>query len=167
MTKILVFTFLLCLYFSTVFGQTQKLILTTEQNNNWLDSLEKYLLDKQLFTINTRLLSDTNVFVKQSYPDRIKVIDSLGNRVYGYGKPTLIIDGHSMIIDNKTETSKIIGLTKLLTNHFIKNMSVLSSNDPATMAIYGSAGMSGIIVMKLTKKKYLKKFRRLNLKHNY
>ena len=62
--------------------------------------------DQQLMTIKTRLLSDTNVFVRQSYPDRIRVSDSLGGRVYGDGKPTLIFDGYQMIINNKSLTIK-------------------------------------------------------------
>ena len=159
--------FLLCIFSSTVYGQAEKLILTNEQNNKWLDSLKILPLEKKLTTIKERLLADTNVFVKQSYPDRIKVIDSLGDRVYGDSKPTLIIGGYAIIIDNKTKTSKVINLTKLLTMKFIKTIKVLSPNDPAASALYGSASLSGIIVMTLTKKKYLKKFTQLKLKPNY
>ena len=72
-----------------------------------------------------------------------------------------------MIIDNKTETFKIKVLTELLTIEYVKSIHILSPNDPATTAIYGSAGLSGIIVMTLTKKKYLKKFLRLKLNANY
>lgn len=167
MTKILSLTFLLCLLLSSVFGQTQHLILTTEQNGKWVDRLKKLPLDQQLSKIKDRLLSDTNVFVRQSYPDRIKVTDSLGNRVYGDGKPTLIIGGYAMIIDNKTQTNKIVSLTKLLTQTYVKETFILSPNDPAATALYGSAGQFGIIVMTVTKKKYAKLFKRLELKPNY
>jgi uncharacterized membrane protein YuzA (DUF378 family) len=166
MTKIFRLFFLFCLISSIAFGQTQTLILTREQNTKWLDSLKTLALDQQLITIKDRLLSDTSVFVRQFYNDRIRVVDPIGSKVYGDGKPTLVIGGYPMIIDNKTETPKIIGLTKLLTNDFIKNINILSPNDPATTAIYGIAGMSGIIVMTLTKKKHLKKFRKLNLQSN-
>ena len=167
MKYILGIIILFCLTVASVSGQTSNLILTTEQNNKWLDSLKELPLQQQLLTINERLLSDTNIFIRQSYPDRIRVVDQLGNRVYGDAKPFIIIGGYPMIIDNKTETSKIIGLTKLLTNEFIKSISILSPNDPAASAIYGSVAMSGIIVMVLTQKKYLKKFTRLKLKPNY
>lgn len=167
MTKILSLTFLLCIFFPSAFGQTQHLILTTQQNGKWLDSLKKLPLDQQLSTIKDRLFSDTNVFVRQSYPDRIKVTNSLGNRVYGDGKPTLIIGGYAMIIDNKTQPNKIVSLTKLLTQTYIKEIFILSPNDPAATAIYGSAGQFGIIVMTVTKKKYAKIFKRLELKLNY
>jgi hypothetical protein len=167
MTKILSLTFLLCLFFPSAFGQTQHLILTTEQNSKWLDSLKTLPLNQQLLTINNRLLSDTNVFIRQSYPDRIKVTDSLGSRVYGDGKPTLIIGGYAMIIDNKTQTSKVVSLTKLLTPTYIKTIFILSPNNPAATALYGNAGQYGIIVMTVSKKKNVKQFKRLELKPNY
>ena len=154
-------------FFPCVFGQTQNLILSREQNNKWLDSLKTLPLDKQLLTLRERLLSDTNVFFKQYYADRIRVVDSLGHRVYSDGKPTLIISGYPMIIDNKTQTHKIIDLTKLLKNTYINELNVLSPNDPATTALYGSPGQFGIIVMTVTKKKYAKLFKQLKLKANY
>lgn len=159
--------FLFCLTFSCAFGQTQNLILTGEQNNKWLDSLITLPLQQQLVTIKERLFADTNVFMRQSYADRIRVVDQLGNRVYGDAKPTLIIGGNAMIINNKTETFKIKGLTELLTIEYVKSIHILNPNDPATIAIYGSAGLSGMIMMTLTKKKYLKKFLRLKLDANY
>jgi len=166
MTKSLTLFFLIFLSLASALGQKQNLILTTEQNNKWLDSLKIYSLDSQLLTIKDRLLSDTNVFVRQFYNDRIRVTDSLGNRVYGDGKPTLIIGGYPMIIDNGTQNSKIINLTKILTPTYIKEINILSPNDPGTTAIYGSPGRNGIILMTLTKNKYSKSFRRLNLKSN-
>jgi hypothetical protein len=167
MTKILSLTFLLCLFFPSAFGQTEHVILTREQNSKWLDSLKILPLDQQLLTIKDRLLSDTNVFVRQSYPDRIKVTDPLGSRVYGEGKPTLIIGGYAMIIDNKTQTIKIFNLTKLLTPTHIKTIFILSPNDPAATALCGSAGQFGIIVMTVTRKKNVRRFKRLELKPNY
>jgi hypothetical protein len=88
-----IFLFLLFINFQTVLGQTKDLILTKEQNNKWLDSLKTISLDVQLLIIQNRILSDTNVYVRQFYADRINIIDSLGDRIYGDGKPTLIIDG--------------------------------------------------------------------------
>jgi hypothetical protein len=72
-----------------------------------------------------------------------------------------------MIIDNKTQTNKIVSLTKLLTPTYIKTIFILSPNDPAATALYGSAGQFGIIVMTVTKKKNVKHFKRLELKPNY
>jgi hypothetical protein len=159
--------FLLLITFSSVFGQTKNLILTREQNSKWLDSVKTLELEQQLITIKQRLLSDTNVFVKQYYNDRIRVVDQLGNRVYGDGKPTIIISGYVMFIDNKTSAKKIIKLAEILNTTHIKMTTILNDKDPATTALYGSSGLSGIIIMTVTKKKYLKKFRQLKLKPTY
>jgi len=167
MTRILSLTFLFYLLFPSAFGQTQHLILTTEQNSKWLDNLKTLPLDQQLFAIKDRLLSDTNIFIRQNYPDRIMVTDSLGSRVYGDAKPILIIDSYAMIIDNKTQTNKIVSLAKLLTIEFIKTIQVLGPNDPEASSLYGSSSLNGIIFMTLTKKKYLKKLKQLKLKPNY
>jgi hypothetical protein len=149
--------------FFLAYGQGQNLILTREQNNKWLDSLSSFTFDLQLMKIVDRLVTDTNVFVRQFYNHRIKVEEQVGNRVYGDGKPALIIGGYPMIIDNKTAPQKIVDLAKLLNSGFIEKISILSPNDPATTAVYGSSGMSGIIVMELTKSRYLKKFKKLRL----
>jgi hypothetical protein len=158
---------LFCLTFSSAFGQTQNLILTREQNNIWLDSLKILTLAKQLLTIKDRLIADTSVFVRQFHNDRIRVVEQIGNKVYGDGKPLMIIGGYPMIIDNKTETKKIIRLTQLLDTINIKTIFVFSGNDPAMSAIYGNSAQSGIIVMTLTRTKFLNKFRQLKLKPNY
>ena len=165
-TILSIFILLFISTFLSAYGQTQNLIITREQNNKWFDSLKTLTLTQQLVTINYRLLTDTNIFVRQFYNDRIRVIDSLGKRVYGDGKPMLIIGGYVMPIDNKTENKKIIALTQLLDTINIKTVLAMSGNDPAMSAIYGNSAQSGIIVMIITKKKYLKKFRKLKLQSN-
>ncbi|MGG9960727.1 hypothetical protein [Ferruginibacter sp. SUN106] len=157
--------------FSTAFGQLKNLILTREQNNKWMDSVKTLPFDQQLLSIRDRLLADTNVYVRQLYNDRIKtnfkIVDSLGNRKYGDGKPLIIIDDTPFFIDNKTATYKIVKLATLLNQTYIKEVYLVSPNDPAATAIYGYEGRSGIIIMTLTKKKYFKKFKQLQLKPNY
>ena len=165
-TILSIFILLFISTFLSAYGQTQNLKITREQNNKWFDSLKTLTLTQQLVTINYRLLADTNIFVRQFYNDRIRVIDSLGKRVYGDGKPMLIIGGYVMPIDNKTENKKIIALTQLLDTINIKTVLAMSGNDPAMSAIYGNSAQSGIIVMIITKKKYLKKFRKLKLQSN-
>lgn len=168
MKHLIKITILLLFTSAYVFGQTQDLILTKEQNNDWLDNLKTLPLEQQLFTLKNRLLSDTSVFIRQSYPDRrIPVDEQLGTRVHGDAKPVIVIGNYPIIIDNKTETSKIIGLTNLLSGKYISIIHVLSPNDPTTAALYGSASLGGVIIMKLTRKKILKAFKKLALTHNY
>jgi len=157
--------FLFCLTVSSSFGQTQNLILTSEQNNKWLERLTTLPIQEQLGAIKERLLADTNVFIRQYYADRVRVVEHSGNRVYAEAKPTLIIGGYPMRIDNETKTFKIKGLIELLTIEYVKSIHILNPNDPVALAFYGSAGLSGIIVMTLTKKKYLKNFLRIKLNY--
>lgn len=120
-------------------------------------------LDQQLMTINDRLLSDTNIFISQSYTDRIRVTDSVGSRVYGEGKPALIIGGYPICTGNKTQTNKIVKLTQLLKLTNIKSIFIHNSNDSTAVALYGSEAQFGVIVMSVIKKKNIKPFKRLEL----
>jgi hypothetical protein len=167
MTKTLLFSIFFSGLLSIANGQTNNLILTYKQNNDWLDSLSKLSLDKKLTMINERILSDTNIFVKQSYPDRIIVVEQPGSRVHGDVKPTIIVNQNAMIIDNKTPNKKVIALTQLLTANYIADIKVLKATDQATLALYGAAGQSGIIIMRLTNKKSIDKFKKLKLTSNY
>ncbi|GAB2825176.1 hypothetical protein [Ferruginibacter profundus] len=159
------------LVFSTAYGQLKGLILTREQNNKWMDSVKALPFDQQLLNIRNRLLADTNVYLRQLYNDRIKtnfaIVDSLGTRKYGDGKPVMVIDGTPFLIDNQTATHKIVALTALINQTYIKEVYLVSPNDPAASAIYGHEGRNGIIIMTLTKKKYFKKFKQLQLNPDY
>jgi hypothetical protein len=156
---------LLNLLINSTFGQVGNFILTKEQNNKWLDSVKLLSLDNQLEAIKNRLLKDTFVYVQQKYNDRIRVVENIGNKKIGECRPTLIIGGYPMIIENKTKSSKIIQLTKILDKTHIKEIQILSGNDPAMSAIYGNIALDGIIVMSLTKKKYVRKFKKLKLNY--
>jgi hypothetical protein len=154
-------TILIICSFSTTFGQSNELVLTEAQNNKWFDSLSTLSLEGQLTMIKQRILSDTNVFVRKSYADRIKVAEQVGNRVIGNGKPTILVENVAMWIDNETNTKKIIGLAQLLTIDHIKSIDLLKGGDPKAMALYGSVSLNDIILMKLKKKKDFKKFKKL------
>ena len=134
MRKFLKLILLFCLTLQSVFGQTKNLILTREQNSKWIDSIKTIPLVQQLSIIKDRLLADTNVFVKQHYAHTTKVTEQIGDKVYGDGRPIIIIEGNFMAIDNKTQGKKVIGLSQLLNTTYIKAVSILSGNEPATTA---------------------------------
>jgi hypothetical protein len=167
MTNIFRLSILLCLLVSTSLGRAQNPILTKEQNDKWIASLKTLTLDKQLQLIIDRLLLDTNTYVKRNYTDGIKHVDSLGARVECAGKPTLIVGGCPMTIDNKTQTAKVISLTKLLTLQYIGKIVVLGHKDPATIALGGTVGQYGLILVTPTRNKYVRHFKRLGLMPNY
>ena len=66
-------------------------------------------------------------------------------------------------LENEDEKKQILQLTDLLTNQYIKTLTILNPKDTSITAIYGSISRGGIIMLALTKKKYLKKFRRLEI----
>lgn len=143
------------------FGQSGELVLTQAQNEKWFDSLALLPLAWQLQMIKQRLLADTNVFVKRSYPDGIRVKDSLGNRVYGAGKPLLITKKVYLQSDNITDRNKIINLTQLLNMKYIETITLMKGTDPKTTALYGSNAMNGVIFIKTKKKSAEKLFKKL------
>ena len=49
------------------------LILTEEQSDAWISRLELAPIDAQIDLIRDRILLDTNVYVRSSYPDRIRL----------------------------------------------------------------------------------------------
>ena len=98
MKKTLLFSCFFLGLFLTAIGQTDNLILTNKQNEDWVDSLSKLSLDKKLTMINERVLNDTNVFVRHFYSDRIKAEERPSNKVYGDGKPVMIVNQNEMIM---------------------------------------------------------------------
>ncbi len=151
-----------CLCWISFSAQAQQLILTKEQNDAWILDLDALSLTEKLHTIRLRMLSDTNVFVRQFYPDNIKVKDSLRGKVYGYGKPTFVIGGYLFVFENETESSTIKKVAKYLTPTYIDSVIVLSPNDPATVVLYGLSGQSGILLMTMSNRRYSKIFRDLS-----
>lgn len=163
MTKTFLTLLIACCSSLYSFGQPAELILTEQQNEQWFDRLSKAPLSTQLQLISERLLADTNVFVKKSYPDGIRVQDSLGSRAYGVGSPMLLVENVYLGIDNHTDRKKIIKLAQMLHTDAIEAITLMKGTDPQTTALYGSKGWSGVIVMKLKSKKDVKRFRKLEL----
>lgn len=163
MTRIFLAFLIACCSFFCSFGQAPALVLTEAQNRQWLDRVSVSPLGTQLRMIRERLLADTNVYVRTSHPDGIVMKDSLANRVYGDGKPLLMVEDVHLSINNRTETKKIAQLAQLLDTRYIESVTLMKGGDPKTMAIYGSAAWSGVIHLKLKEKKEIKKFRRLGL----
>jgi hypothetical protein len=54
--------FLLVLFFYSVKGQTDNYIITTEQNDLWIDKVENSPLDIQVKMVKARLKNDTAVY---------------------------------------------------------------------------------------------------------
>jgi TonB-dependent SusC/RagA subfamily outer membrane receptor len=140
------------------------LILTKEQNTKWILKLEKEIKPIQLDLIKRRILLDTNIYIRQSYPDRIKFDNEKekGTRTEGYGRLLLVFNGRYFAhINNRTKSKSIIKLADYLTDNRIKSISIVK--DTQARAIYGSRAVCGAILLTTKKKSTFKQIKAINL----
>jgi TonB-dependent SusC/RagA subfamily outer membrane receptor len=142
-------------------SNADSLIITYQQNNSWLDNVAKLELKDQLKEIKKRILSDTNIYVRQSFTDRIKIEDQYKNekRVQGQCKPIFIVEGQPVYITNGTDNRNIIALTKFLKADNIKKINIL--RDQTALAIYGSRAACGVLLISLKNKRTIKKIKNI------
>jgi hypothetical protein len=147
------------LFFIThfVLGQAPvNLILTWEQNEKWISEIKKAHTDRRLDFLRERILLDTNVYVKSSAPDRIKLADESqnGKKLESFCRPLIILNGqcenHYLNISNQTEIESIQLLASFLTIDNIEKIAI-HTGDKA-MSIYGSRAAAGVFVLVVRKK---------------
>jgi TonB-dependent SusC/RagA subfamily outer membrane receptor len=140
------------------------LILTKEQSENWIFKFEKESKSGQLELTRKRLLLDTNIYINQSTPDRIKIDNEKlkGKRTAGYCRLVLFFNqDYFTNIDNRTKNSSIIKLTHLLTDKEIQTVSIVK--EPQATSIYGSRASCGVILLTTKGKQILKRIKEINL----
>jgi len=132
------------------------LILTESQNDRWFLTLKEKVKSEQLSLIRNRILLDTNVYIRQSYPDRIRIDaeKDRGVRKDGFCKPVLIFNHQGVYISNRTKSKSVLELSRLLTDDKIINVSAMK--DGNTTAIYGTRGACGVILFATRNKKIFK-----------
>jgi len=138
------------------------LVLTKEQNEKWISTLEKELKSKQLDLIRERILLDTNTYVRLSYPDRLKIDNAklLSKRTEAYGRPLLVFNqSYSIDINNSTKNESILQLSYLLTGKRIKTISILKG--PQATALYGSRAENGVILLTTMDKRTFEQIKRV------
>jgi TonB-dependent SusC/RagA subfamily outer membrane receptor len=141
------------------------LVLTKEQNENWILKLEKEAPKyRQLELIRRRILLDTNIYVNQYFADRLKIDnDKLrGTRTEAYGRPLLVFNQlYAADIGNGTRSESIMELSELLTDDRIKSISILKGNQAA--AIYGTRANNGVILLTTKNKRTLEEIKKIKL----
>jgi hypothetical protein len=150
MKIILNVVFLLTISYSISAQQIPDLILTKEQNEKWIDELEQMDLDNQLALIRKRILLDTNVFIKRSYPHGIRPANEseIGNRTTGYHKPLWIFGGGaslSLKFGNKTENKAACQLSVFLNEQEVIEIQIL--RHARAGALYGTRGSEGGVII--------------------
>jgi hypothetical protein len=138
------------------------MVLTREQNDKWFEDLKHCTLENQLDMIKFCMLSDTSVFINESYPDGITIdrfpkLDSLKSiRTNGFCKPLYLMKyGESEVLyfqfKNPIGTESVKTVVALLNKFSVKSVEVLQSE--TNSGIYGSLSSYGIIILKIRGKK--------------
>lgn len=145
---------------------TDTLIITREQNEAWLDQIERQELKEQMATLKIRLLEDTAIYLSEAScrfglgTTTKPSSEEEEKRVRGTCKPLLIFDGEPACIANTTPPSSVKQLADILIADNIKTLMIL--RDARATALYGSRASCGAFIFELKKKKLLKKIRKIN-----
>jgi hypothetical protein len=165
------FTLSFCLFtmLKVSVGQVapDNLILTKAQSDAWISRLELAPIDAQIDLIRDRIVFDTNVYVRSSYPDRIRLQDESenGKKIEVYSRPFIVINGkcqhYHVNITNRTKNESVRQLAALLTGKNINLVTV--QKDDNAMAIYGSRAIGGVIILSAKNRTVCKQFERVKL----
>ena len=125
-----------------------QLILTEQENLTWVNKLKgEKELPEQLNMLRSRLLADTNVFVRNTM-DRI-ILNK--DKPIGLCKPRLMVDGHLIQPTNDTDAQIVKNLTKELTTDQIKHLEV--ADEKIANALFGPSGWCGLVLLTPKNKK--------------
>lgn len=129
-----------------------QLILTEQENLIWVNKLkaEKELAE-QLNLLRSRILADTNVYVR-NIGDRV-ILNTGKNKdkPIGLCRPRLMVHGYLIQLTNDTDSQTVENLSKELTTDQIKDLEVLDRK--TANALFGSSGCCGIVLLTPTNKK--------------
>ena len=139
------------------------LIVNYEQNGRWLDGLETKTTVEKLSAIRARILSDTAIYVRRAFADKIKIDVQYKNekRIQGECKPVLVFGYQPVYIDNRTSFSTIKELADLLTTKNVRDVRLMKGQNAT--AIYGSRASCGVLVFDLKKKQVERKVKTMKL----
>jgi hypothetical protein len=138
------------------------LVLTEEENIAWINNLrDENELTEQLAMIRTRILSDTNVYVK-SIGDRVVLrTERHKGKELGLCKPMLIVDGYFIQATNATDNQIVEDLADELTSDNIKELKVVDEDQ--AKALFGQNGWCGVILLSTTNRKARKSLLRYKI----
>ena len=156
----------LTLGFYQLHGQINEIILTKEQNEQWIKEFKAAEIVERKFMLINRIANDTSVNVSFPYSDRLTPdyhnFDK--KKPTGYCKPLLIIDFNQFAFTNRTYRKKIEQIIDVLHDGRFKKIEIL--NDKNAFAIYGQRAECGIIVLESANRKTRKKVNKIKTEHN-
>jgi prophage tail gpP-like protein len=139
-----------------------QLILTEEENIAWINRLrDENELAEQLAMLRMRILSDTNVYVK-NIGDRVVLrTERDKGKELGLCKPMLIVEGYFIQATNDTDNQIVEDLADELVTDNIKQLKVVDGEK--AKALFGRNGWCGVILLSTTNRKARKSLLRYKL----
>ena len=139
-----------------------QLTLTEEENLAWIKKLrEEKELEGRLTILRTRILADTNVYVKNIGDRVILKTQENKNKEVGLCRPTLIVEGYYISLTNDTDRTTVENLVKELTTERIKQFEVVDGEK--AKSLFGQNGWCGVILLTTTNKKAKKTLLRFKI----
>jgi hypothetical protein len=145
------------------YGQVNgQLILTEEENLSWVNKLkEEKELEGRLSILRTRILADTNVYVKNIGDRVILTTQENKDKELGLCRPLLIVEGYYINVTNDTDRTTVENLVKELTTDRIKQFEVVDGEK--AKSLFGQNGWCGVILLTTTNKKAKKALLRFKI----
>ena len=164
----IIFSLSFLLLVSNTGNGQDSLIYTYEQNRVWFEDVSTESLSMQKQAICSRLLVDTTLVRRTPGYCRTVISESMTTeQLYDLskrfarstdGKPTVVINRRRINTDDTTSARNIEMLCHLISQISVRKIEFLTPGTPETLALYGRAGLDGIIYLTLARKKDLKKF---------
>jgi hypothetical protein len=128
-----------------------QLILTEEENLNWIEKLRSEKeLETQLTILRARILADTNVNVRP-LGDRVVLKTEENKKETGLCRPLLIVEGYYINVNNDTDPAIVKNIVKEFTTENVKQFEVVDGEK--AKSLFGQNGWCGVILLTTTNKK--------------
>ncbi|MFT3823588.1 MAG: hypothetical protein QM731_06685 [Chitinophagaceae bacterium] len=158
-SKIIIPLIVFCCFQS--YGQTVQdsavlkyLVLTNEQNREWIDSLSVLPAEQRIGRVIQRVTMDTNVFIRYDYCANLNLKRDYSFeekfKVEACCRPVYALNGLPFFLDNRFSTYSMLRinvskLLKVLTSANVRDIQVLPRE--LETALYGLNGSNGVVLI--------------------
>ncbi|MBZ9632182.1 hypothetical protein LB465_15475 [Salegentibacter sp. LM13S] len=147
------FTLLIFALFFTHLVYSQDIIVTKEQNSEWILNFQNENLKGRIKLFKNRILNDQNVYKTSGNPHGVK--EQEGYNATTIYRPIYMFTSENMkpvIMSANPSEETINSLTPLLNERKIQSINF--SNEIIDQALYGSRANNGIIRINVSKKEF-------------
>ena len=151
------------LFIDQLFGQNQKsLILTKENNYLWIEQLRTLKFEEKILELKERIMLDTNTVFNQCCVDGLTWTKP-NNKEITECKPTINIGGIVFHFTNEVRLSSITEFVSMLSPKKFKDIRIYTNKDKIAYEVYGMVSECGIIILDPKNNRIKRKFNRLEL----